>query len=85
MLVIGNVENKPITLLNIYNLPGQDSDFMRKMLSMLVTEARGMIIMGGDFNMVMNAKDTQSKEKHKSEKTAVLLWKVEREMGSVDI
>lgn len=60
--IMGNVENKPVTLVNIYNPPGQDPDFMVKMLSMLVTEERGIIIMGGDFNMVMNAKHIKGKQ-----------------------
>uniref|UniRef100_A0A8C6WZP1 exodeoxyribonuclease III n=1 Tax=Neogobius melanostomus TaxID=47308 RepID=A0A8C6WZP1_9GOBI len=66
VLVVGKVDGKAMSLLNIYNPPGQDSEFMRRMVSLLITEAKGLAIMGGDLNMAMSTKDTQSKGKHKS-------------------
>uniref|UniRef100_A0A3Q3EG03 Endonuclease/exonuclease/phosphatase domain-containing protein n=1 Tax=Labrus bergylta TaxID=56723 RepID=A0A3Q3EG03_9LABR len=85
VLVIGNIGNKPVTLLNVYNPPGHDPEFMVNLLSILVLEAKGITIMGGDFIMVMKANDTQSKGKHKSEKTAAVIRKAEIEIGLVDI
>lgn len=67
---------KNITLVYEYNPPGEGIDLLKRILSLLMAEAKGTVIMGGDFNLVMNQKrDTQSKIKHKSEQAARLLRK----------
>ena len=85
VLVIGEIEGQYITLINVYNPPGQGADLMKKILTLLMTEGKGMIIMGGDLNLIMNQKDTQSKIKHKAEQAAVLMRKAQIELGLVDV
>lgn len=85
VFVVGKICGETMSFLNIYNPPGQDPEFMRRMMTLLTTEAKGIIIMGGDFNVAMCARDTQSKGKHKAEKTAVLLKRMGKELGLLDV
>lgn len=59
---------------------------MKRILHLLISEAKGVTIMGGDFNLVMNQKiDTISRTKHKSEPTAKLLRDAKLELGLLDV
>ena len=86
MVVIGKLEEHCLTLINVYNPPGKGDGLLKRVLQLLMLEAQGLIIMGGDFNLVMNPKiDTQSRTKHKSEKAADILRKAETDIGLIDI
>lgn len=86
VLVTGELEGQYITLMNVYNPPGEHKDCLNKIVELLITETKGIAIMGGDFNMVMNPKeDTRSKIKHKSNQTAKLMKKAEHEFGLIDV
>ena len=86
IFVCGEIDAQPITLINIYNPPGEGATLIKRILHLLMTEAKGLTIMGGDFNLIMNQKiDTESRIKHKSEITAKLLREAKLELGLLDV
>lgn len=71
------IKDQNMTLINVYNLSGKGADLLKTVPS----EAKGTLIMGGDFNLVMSQKvNTQSRIKHQSEQTAILLRKAQIEL-----
>lgn len=86
VMVTGEIDQQCITLVNVYNPPGTGEEMLQKILHLIMMEAKGITIMGGDLNLVMNKKmDTQSKSKHKAVKAAALLKKAEMEIGLLDV
>lgn len=86
IMVIGEINQQCITLVNVYNPPGTGDEMLQKVLHLVMMEVKGIMIMGGDFNLVLNRKiDTQSKSKHKAVKAAAVLKKAEMEMGILDV
>lgn len=61
LLVSGKIEGIQITLLNVYAPPGSDFVFYRKMFD-LMTEAIGILICGGDWNIRLNPRLDGSKD-----------------------
>lgn len=47
MFVTEEIEEQHITLINVYNLPGKGTDLMKRILSLLMTDVKGTIIMRG--------------------------------------
>lgn len=54
ILVIGEIHFTPITLLNIYGPNLDDSEFFRKTFSLIPDTSTTNLIIGGDFNMVLD-------------------------------
>uniref|UniRef100_A0A8C1NZZ5 Endonuclease/exonuclease/phosphatase domain-containing protein n=1 Tax=Cyprinus carpio TaxID=7962 RepID=A0A8C1NZZ5_CYPCA len=70
----GEIDGQLVTLINVYDPPGERVALMKRILCLLMSEAKGLTIMGGDLNLEMNQKiDTTSRIKHKSEPSAKLL------------
>ena len=57
ILISGNIDGNPITLLNVYAPPGSDFDFYRKMFD-LMTDTTGLVITGGDWNIRLHRSDS---------------------------
>ena len=52
----GTVVDKKVVICNIYALNTDDCEFFKKVISTLEEfEDRDIVILGGDFNLVMNA------------------------------
>lgn len=86
VMVIGEIDQQCITLVNVYNPPGEGEETLQKILQLIMMEAKGITVMGGDFNLIMNQKiDTQRKIKHKAVKAAALLKKAQVEIGLLDV
>lgn len=56
VVVVGELDDYYVTLINAYNPPGKGDELLKKILQLLTLEAQGIIILGGDFNLVMNQK-----------------------------
>lgn len=83
LLVSGQIEGVQITLLNIYAPPGSDISFYRKIFN-LMTEATGILICGGDWNIRLNPKLDASKESNQTpihKKLKILM----SELGVIDL
>ena len=72
VLVLGKIENVEITLINIYYPPDEKTQFMNEIIDLIVTQGKGMVIIGGDLNLVLNPNvDSTAGIKHKSEKMQI--------------
>ena len=56
ILIMGTVGGVELTIMNIYAPNEDDPIFFKEMASVMAREARGTIILGGDFNCVLNVK-----------------------------
>ena len=64
ILVKGYIDNKEVTLLNVYRPPGKDKCLIKKIFDHITTEISGVFICGGDWNICLNTSvDTSSKIK----------------------
>lgn len=82
----GEIDGQLVTLINVYDPPGEGVALMKRILCLLMSEAKGLTIMGGDLNLVMNQKiDITSRIKHKSEPSAKLLREAKLEVGLLDV
>lgn len=85
VIVKGRLENEPITLVNIYAPPESDNKFFKALLDVIAVEAEGILICGGDLNVIMNHNmDTTSLKRNKGQLTRLVNISLE-EMGMVDI
>lgn len=86
VLTVGKIEGVEISFFNVYNPPDTDAEFMAHLIELLATKTKGVVIMAGDLNLVMNSKLDSSRNKaHRAEKHAKLLRKACSELGLVDI
>ena len=53
MLVSWKIEGTEVTILNVYIPPGSDISIYRKIFDQM-SEATGILICGGDWNIAMN-------------------------------
>lgn len=85
ILVKGKIDQKEVTLLNIYAPPGTESSFFRKIFDLIALETYGTLICAGDFNVTLNpVLDTTNinRKKNCSEK---LINRALRELGLKDV
>lgn len=54
ILVKGKIDQKDVTLLNVYAPPGSNMSFYKKVFNLIVTESYGVLICAGDFNLLLN-------------------------------
>lgn len=55
-MLVGYIGDITISILNVY-APNEDKDtFFKQLAKLISSDAKGMILMGGDFNTVQNAK-----------------------------
>uniref|UniRef100_A0A3Q3G5X7 exodeoxyribonuclease III n=1 Tax=Labrus bergylta TaxID=56723 RepID=A0A3Q3G5X7_9LABR len=51
ILVKGRIDNAEIQFFNVYKPPEQGPDFISKIIGLVILEAKGTVIMGGDLNL----------------------------------
>ena len=86
VLVKGKVENHLITLMNIYAPPDSGKDFYRNIFKLLIQEAQGLMICGGDFNLTLNKNlDTTSTKINKRNRMSRYVNNVLAELGMIDV
>lgn len=54
IMVVGEIQSIPITLLNVYGPNRDDPEFFRKMFSLILDISTTNLILGGDFNLVLD-------------------------------
>lgn len=85
VLVKGKLENKVVTLINVYAPPESTKCFFKNLFDIIALETEGILICGGDFNVVMNHNfDTTSFKKNKTHLTKFITTSVQ-EMGPIDV
>ena len=85
VIVVGKLDNEPVTLVNVYAPPESDKDFFRDLFNTVATVIKGVLIMGGDTNIALSEKkDTTSLNRGKKH-IAKFMNTTLQEMGLVDI
>lgn len=83
--VMGRIENEPVTLINIYAPPESDKCFFKCIFDIITAEAKGILICGGDLNVIRNYKlDTTSLKKNRTHLTRYINTLLE-EMGMINV
>ncbi len=54
VLVRGKIDQKEVTLFNVYALPGSNITFFRRVLELITSETYGTLICARDFNILLN-------------------------------
>lgn len=85
VLVMGRMAGELVTLMNVYAPPGSDWKFYKQLLDLVMVDARGMLIGGGDLNLRLNPLlDSSGNHKQKCN-VAKKFRKTMLELGIVDI
>lgn len=85
IIVKGKLENEIVTLVNVYAPPNSGKHFFKTLLDNIILETDGILICGGDFNIVMNDKlDTTNKKKKVNHVTKTIKTAF-KEFGIVDL
>lgn len=85
VIVKGKLENKMITLVNVYAPPESDKHFFKALFSIISSEAEGIMMCAGDFNVILDHKiDTTSKKKNKIHLTKFMNMSL-KEQGMKDV
>ena len=64
IILKGKLDNQMVTMVNVYAPPKSKIFFFRNLINKIVTEMDGILIWGGDLNILMNNKlDTTNKNK----------------------
>lgn len=53
-MVVGEFHSTPVTLLNIYGPNNDDPEFFKKVLNLIPDVSSTNLIIGGDFNLVLD-------------------------------
>uniref|UniRef100_A0A3Q3ASL9 Reverse transcriptase domain-containing protein n=1 Tax=Kryptolebias marmoratus TaxID=37003 RepID=A0A3Q3ASL9_KRYMA len=85
IMLKGRIENELITLVNVYAPPESNKNFFKNLFDLIAIETEGILICGGDLNVVLNHNvDTTSHKKTKMHLTKFINDSLE-EMGMTDV
>ena len=85
ILIKGKIDQKEVTLFNVYAPPGSDKSFFRKVFDLIASETYGTLICAGDFNMLLKPLLDTTNRKRKSNTTAKYINKVLKDLGLNDV
>lgn len=60
-VVTGRMYDSYITLINVYSPPEEGPNMLSKVIKIIASESKGMVILGGDL-----MRDTQSNRQHRA-------------------
>jgi len=85
ILVKGKLDNKEVTLINLYAPPGDTKSLFKKIFDLIATESYGTLIFGGDLNVHLQPLlDTTNPSKKKNSNTK-MVQRMIKELGLIDI
>lgn len=85
IIVKGKLENELVTLVNVYAPPNSDKQFVKSLLDKMIMQSEGILLCGGDFNILMDDKmDTTNKKKTINHVTKIIKTTF-KEFGIVDL
>lgn len=85
VLVKGKIDQKEVTLFNVYAPPGSNIAFFRRVFELITSETYGALICAGDFNILLNPSlDTTNKIRRRNliEKC---VNRVLKDLGLIDV
>ncbi len=85
VLVKGKIDQKEVTLFNIYAPPGSTISFFRKVFDLIASEIYGTLICAGDFNKLLNPLLDTSNRKRKKNWSEKRFSKALKDLGLIDV
>ena len=80
------INELPLTLVNIYAPNRDDPDFLLKVFSEMDKLSSPFLIVGGDFNLVINSLDYQgTRSEHSNKKSSEMLSILMEDLGLIDV
>ncbi len=84
-MIIGSIGDMTILILNVYAPTEEKETFFKLIAKVITSDAKGMILMGGDFNTVQNGRlDRLPPDQGPSTKKSRVLNNVTKELGLTD-
>lgn len=84
VLIKCQIENRLITLVNIYAPPESDGSFFKEIFDKIASESEGILICAGDWNTVLNYSVDTTSKRQKSSKSKDLNILI-KETGTFDV
>lgn len=85
VLVKGYLDQKEVTLVNVYRPPGREISFIREIFGLIASEASGVLICGGDWNIQIQPRLDSSNTLKRSTPIARLSKKMLVELGMSNV
>ena len=85
VLVKGKIDQREVTLFNIYAPPGSQISFFKKVFGLIALETYGTPICAGDFNVLLNPSLDTTNKNRKRNHNEKLINKALRELGLNDV
>lgn len=85
ILVKGYIDQKPVTLLNVYRPPGNDKIFIKKIFDIIAEETLVVLIYGGDWNVQLQPSLDSSNLTKRTNPETVTVKMLLHEAGLMDI
>ncbi len=85
IMIKGKLDQKEVTLLNVYAPPCSSREFHKKIFDLLAFESAGVIICAGDFNMILNPGLDITNHKRTITTTERWIKKRIQDLGLIDV
>lgn len=85
IMVKGKLDDKEVTLLNVYAPPGSNRVFYKRILDLIAFQSAGVMICAGDFNIILNPKLETTNQKRKITPTERWIKRRIQDLGLIDV
>lgn len=85
LLVKGFIDNRELTLLNVYRPPGNDKCLVKKVFNMITMEASGVLICAGGWNMNLHPMLDHTSRSKNMKPEALYTKKLLKEISMMDV
>lgn len=85
VMIVGSVGDMIISILNVYAPNEEKETFFKHLAKIITSEAKGMVLMGGDFNAIQNGRlDRFPPDQGPSTRKSTVLNNMTKELGLTD-
>ena len=85
VLVKGKIDQKEVTLFNVYAPPGSNITFFRRIFELITSQTYGTLICAGDFNILLNPSLDTTNRTRRRNLTEKRINKVIKDLGLIDV
>lgn len=85
IMVKGKLDDKDMTLLNVYAPPGSNKTINKRIFDVIAFQSTGVLICAGDLNVILNPRLDTTNQKRKITPTEKLIKRRIQDLGLIDI
>ena len=85
IMVKGKLDDKDMTLLNVYAPPGSNKTFYKTIFDLIAFQSAGVLICAGDLNVILNPKLDTTNQKRKITPTERWIKRRIQDLGLIDV